>query len=389
MRDKIYFPIALASKQGKQALFVLKADDFVFEKIEVKEFIDECRTHLNLANCKYGDDEPSIIEYKKSTIKLLVYDDDINNLYGMITVRLGNRPIDYLWWIPKDIIDNPDESTLGKMKSILNISNRKQLIKVGEDFKLNYKSDSNKVRLTTNVGAAVTSIISLEEFEALIHRTGTITSEPEPKQVEPEPKQVEPDFGFMEYMIKDLVSRELALKEKEIELKDKLEELSNKEALLNSREEELNEREYYLVKESQADNGIESLDAKVIVDNLADMRKEEVSVETKFLYETLLKVAKYGDRLTIPYEVYKQFSVALRSKALDRNSNYTAFTQLAQIKTDTSQVAGIIAVVEVDNANPVKITIVKEYGIQRFDSSLVQKFETEYRNWRRNRSYMD
>ena len=190
-------------------------------------------------------------------------------------------------------------------------------------------------------------------------------------------------------MIDDIVNREIELKKKEEELCKREMNVDAKEVLLNNREDELNEREYYLVRESEMNSDIDVIDATVVVDSLADMQREKIQPETKFLYETLLKVAKHGDRITIPFDVYKQFSVVLKSKALDRNSDYTKFTQLAQIKTDTSQLAGIIAVIEIDNTNPVKLSIISEYGVQRFDASKVQKFETEYRQWRRNRSYFE
>ena len=80
--------------------------------------------------------------------------------------------------------------------------------------------------------------------------------------------------------------------------------------------------------------------------------------------------------------------ITLKSKALERNSSYTKYTQIAVIKSDQAQVEGVLAMMEVDEENPVKLSILREYGIQQITTSMIQGYETSYRQWRRERSYM-
>ena len=80
--------------------------------------------------------------------------------------------------------------------------------------------------------------------------------------------------------------------------------------------------------------------------------------------------------------------IIIKSRALERNSSYTKYTQIAVIKSDHSQIEGVLAMIEVDEENPVRVTVLKEYGLQQVTASTIQKYENMYRQWRRERSYI-
>ena len=418
MNNPNYFPVILGKSGNTDVVMMLKADDLTSTVMSVDEAkkLDDCK--FNFDSIKYSDEEN--VELAGNTGKttcVLVYDDIKNGFYGLVSAKIGKvkkgakiNLITNIFWIPKVIIDNPTEKEKERINKLLNGVAR-QLHVIDDNFEYKFDSGQRNVRITEMVSDSYFFTISIDKYNekylGIVEEPTQEVEEPtqeveeptqeveEPTQEVEEPTQEVPkqhcnfNVELLQSMIDNIVNREIELKKKEEELSKREVDVNAKEAMLNDREDELNEREYYLVRESEMNSDIDVIDATVVVDSLADMKREKIQPETKFLYETLLKVAKHGDRITIPFDVYKQFSVVLKSKALDRNSDYTKFTQLAQIKTDTSQLAGIIAVIEIDNTNPVKLSIISEYGVQRFDASKVQKFETEYRQWRRNRSYFE
>ena len=112
------------------------------------------------------------------------------------------------------------------------------------------------------------------------------------------------------------------------------------------------------------------------------------NLELKFMYDAILKIMKKSNVITLPYKVFKQMYVTIKSKALERNSSYTKYTQIAVVKSDQSQLEGVLVMMEVDEENPVKLSILNEYGIQHIETYDIQKYENAYRQWRRERSYM-
>lgn len=402
MEKSLYFPIAFDKKTKGNKIFmkVLKADTHEFITMGIDQLLSiQEQTCLNYSTYKYAETENnSLLNCKK----ILVYNDIKNNLYGIISYTTFPS----LWWISKDVFKEQNTKD-----DIMNVTSEENLFIVDETFCRSYNKDIEKNYRVANLKFTLRdNCLSVEEFENLLgiktdkHETTEVEAEVDKANTTEENiteneettqtsntynKEMSIDLGEviqkhlkdgLDNIIKDLAYRESNLGRV-------YEEIKSREKYLNEKEKEINEREYSLIKETELKGAFDTLNAEIIVDE-EDIVADEGSKEVKLLYDAFLKMLKKSDSISVPFCAFKLMHIIIKSRALERNSSYTKYTQIAVIKSDHSQIEGVLAMIEVDEENPVRVTVLKEYGLQQVTASTIQKYENMYRQWRRERSYI-
>lgn len=404
--SKIYFPIKVnvnKCKAGVVCLKVLNAETFEVFDVYTNN-LDKLRgnTFFDLNTFKYNGDDSTII---KKDSKVVVYDDEENDLYGVVSFTTHAQ----LWWIPKKNIE-----LLGKpLEDLLNYKTSKvheSLYKVDKSFDRRYMYNKSNIYRIDVLKYSIKASMSVSEFSTKFNLAGTDTEVQEDKKpeqsslavcaavekaeaavdktesngVEAESNRVE--NTNIENIVKDLVAREITLAKKESELLDK-------EEALKFKEKELSDREVNLVKNQALSDDIVIADVEILSDNIADIENtsediDDVDKAALDLYDIFFKNMKEKDSLTVPFNIFKQLTIYTKGPALDKNLSYTRYTQMAVIKTDKTSLKGVFVILDVCDEQPVRVTILREYGVQNIDNSVIAKYVNDYRVWKREYSYI-
>lgn len=181
-------------------------------------------------------------------------------------------------------------------------------------------------------------------------------------------------------VISEVVDRELSLDKMDLDL-------AYREQELNEREREIQLREYNMTKAELISDNETITDAEIIYDPMEVMSVKSDSIE-KSTYDFIFKVLKKGDTISVPFNIFSQFVLVAKSGALERNVDYTRYLQIMFIKLDRTQKVGLTAMVNVNNEDDVKVTVLEEYGNNTVTNTKIFEYENNYRQWKRDRSFV-
>lgn len=377
LESKAYFPIKIYDRKSNNNRYTLRSiEAYSFTKIDiVTNKLDgiDSNSSFNFNNFTYEND---IYKISNET-KVLVYEDKENNLYGVVAYASAHR----LFWIPKDILTESE----AKDRKIINFGIKNNIIQVDEEFEYSYKSDNGHVHRCTKLSFSPNSGMSVKEFQEALGLCVSSESSNNKKTL----KEITEEILCEEIKEKgkNIESIVSTLVDKEIELDLIDSELNEKRISLYKKEKELNELEYNLTKTSVVTPKENLGDAEIIYEPIEDMVVKSETI-AKSTYDLIFKVLQKGDCITIPFNVFKEFTVIVKSGALERNANYTKYVHIALIKVDKTHKNGILAMIDVDVDKDAKISVLEKYGLHNITQQKIFEYENNYRQWKRDRSFI-
>lgn len=377
---KAYFPISIWSnrnKPGKKCYRMIEAYNFeVFKQIYSDKIGNDIINNsiYNFSSNRYrGEIDNRGIS---DTSKVIVYKDTANKLIGIVT----GHPSVRIWWVPEKAVREDLNNQF-----ILN-SGFVGLVEVDKDFEFNYKSNSPFVHRSEKLKFNFNKKLSVHEFNKIAGIEGN-EAEPEiSEQTEDEIKQdlmneiIVHEENGLRAVISEVVDRELSLDKMDLDL-------AYREQELNEREREIQLREYNMTKAELISDNETITDAEIIYDPMEVMSVKSDSIE-KSTYDFIFKVLKKGDTISVPFNIFSQFVLVAKSGALERNVDYTRYLQIMFIKLDRTQKVGLTAMVNVNNEDDVKVTVLEEYGNNTVTNTKIFEYENNYRQWKRDRSFV-
>lgn len=440
MNDKIYFPIKLHATKCRGNIYcikVLKADTFEVIDVYTNNLgVMVGNTYVDLSNFSYNGDDT--VKLSKNS-KVLVYDDVKNDLYGVVSFIVHPQ----LWWVPKKNLSLADKSLINLLNyktgilhnSLYTVDNsfckyyaadvagnfrletlkykekasigikefqemfnlepeiivehqskvanniEKKLDKEDTDDKIEglVKEVAEEVEETTEAVAEIVEEITEvkeEATEAVEETTEAVVETTEKKS----PDALKINNKSLNDIVKDLVSREIILSKRE-------EEISNREELIQCKERDLREREVNIIKQENMTDGLITVEAEELSDNLNDMTNTPMDANAE-IYTLIFKLMKKGDCISVPFDTFTKFTFIAKGVALEKNNAYTIYKQAAVIKPSKQSIEGVFAMVEANENNPVKVTVLNEYGLQNINKSDIVTYYNKYRALRIERSYI-
>ena len=106
------------------------------------------------------------------------------------------------------------------------------------------------------------------------------------------------------------------------------------------------------------------------------------------MYESILKLLKVNDSISIPIEYYKKLCVKHKRNVFI-SMDCTRYTAISEIRLASKALENILAIVDYNElAKDVRITILKEFDNNMVSEDDISILEVKYNKWKRNNSFI-